>query len=243
MAFGDNVTDIPTIIQTSSKTELITFLNDANKEAEKLEAMFYEIAETHRHMKELERRPLGRKTLLTLACISISISSTFLLFIVPVCISFGIRSRSDLITMVTLTAWFVLSGLGLALGIFRYSSVRKKHWIYIENEWQKVVILSNEAEAKARKCVFLPGVPEGYRTQLALKTMLRYLMNGQAESWRDCSLLYDQQVHRWTLERNTAEALELQRRTMTMAELAAQNSGRAATAAAISAASSILRWL
>ena len=37
------------------------------------------------------------------------------------------------------------------------------------------------------------------------------VMNGQAENWKECSLLYDQQLHQWTPEQNSAEALEFQK--------------------------------
>jgi hypothetical protein len=85
-------------------------------------------------------------------------------------------------------------------------------------------------------CKALQIVPSDYRTPLALRTMIKYISNGQADSWKECSLRYDEQSHRWTLERNSVEALQYQEYTAKMAQLTARNT-------TISAVSDVLSWL
>ena len=122
------------------------------------------------------------------------------------------------------------------------NSNKKKYDDLIRNEQFKIDNARQRGREVASRCVVLPLIPEDYRTPLALKTMMKYLMNGQADTWKECSLRYDEQYHRWLLEQNSDEALEIQKYTAIMTEVAAENAGRAATAATVSAVSNILSW-
>jgi len=51
-------------------------------------------------------------------------------------------------------------------------------------------------------------IPKDYRSSFALDYMAKCLVNGKADTWRECVELWEQQLHRWTVEINTAEAAE-----------------------------------
>jgi hypothetical protein len=128
-------------------------------------------------------------------------------------------------------------------------NIRKEYDRLIACAYYDIGEAEKAARAIAGKCVVLPIVPEDYRTPLALRTMIKYLVNGQADNWKECSHRYDEQSHWWTVEHNSSEALEIQKYTAMMTELAARRAGMAATAATVSAvgntvraASNILSW-
>jgi len=53
-------------------------------------------------------------------------------------------------------------------------------------------------------------IPPEYRYPLALSTMLGFLRNFRASTWKDCADLYEEQFHRWILEKNSAENVQIQ---------------------------------
>jgi len=52
----------------------------------------------------------------------------------------------------------------------------------------------------------LPSIPADYCSSLALAYMIDLLDKGRATTWAECADKYEEQVHRWTLEANSAEA-------------------------------------
>jgi hypothetical protein len=54
--------------------------------------------------------------------------------------------------------------------------------------------------------VALPNIPIEYCNDVALEYMVGRIDKGVASTWKDCVEQYEQQVHRWTVEENTAEA-------------------------------------
>ena len=54
--------------------------------------------------------------------------------------------------------------------------------------------------------VALPNIPVDYCNDLALGFMVERIDKGVAATWKDCVEQYEQQVHRWTMEQNSAEA-------------------------------------
>lgn len=223
----------PMKISALDPDELMALFRNANVEAEKMEALLSEIVNAHERieMLEVEKRRKNQKT--------IKLVLSFLFAAIFVVSGVAASKEASTITMLNILIGAVAF---LAIGVFISIFIREKHRRIIDNEWENVSITAKEAEFESGQCKYIPLIPNDYRTSLALKTMMKYLMNGQAENWKECSLLYDQQLHRWTLEQNSAEALEFQKQAAWMTELAAKNSSRAATAATISAASSILRW-
>ena len=90
-----------------------------------------------------------------------------------------------------------------------------------------------------RVCKTIWLVPEGYRYSLALETMTSYLTSQRAMCWRDCVNYYSEQEHRWTLERNSTEALRMQNQLLMVSESTAESARAAALFAGITAISSI----
>jgi len=70
----------------------------------------------------------------------------------------------------------------------------------------------------------LPCIPTDYWSTTALEYMIGLLDNGRATTWVQCADKYEEQVHRWTVEENTAEAVRY-----------AESASRAAKWAAIGA--------
>jgi hypothetical protein len=54
--------------------------------------------------------------------------------------------------------------------------------------------------------VALPNIPVEYCNDVALEYMVSRIDKGVASTWKECVEQYEQQVHRWTVEENTAEA-------------------------------------
>lgn len=145
-----------------------------------------------------------------------------------------------------------INGLMLVIAFFFYiipgiiylvvkNNNKNKYDELIESELHNIENLESKFRNEIQNCEILYLIPNDYNNPLALKTMMKYLMNGQAENWKECSSRYDEQLHRWILEENSAQAVELQRYTAMMAELTAINTRRTATNTAISAASDFFR--
>lgn len=79
-----------------------------------------------------------------------------------------------------------------------------------------------------RKLPVIMLIPPDYRYPLALETMLRFVRNLRASNWKECANLYEEQLHRWHMEMNSAEGLELQRQTKLFAGMASRNSALSA---------------
>ena len=75
-------------------------------------------------------------------------------------------------------------------------------------------------------------IPDNYKYSLALGTMLEYLDEGLTDNWPGCVAMYKEQVHRWQVEANSEEALEMARQTMIAAQAAERNAGAAVAFAA-----------
>jgi len=119
-------------------------------------------------------------------------------------------------------------------------SARSYYDRLIANERGAAFAAMERARVITLNCKIIPFLPEDYRSSLALQTMMKYIINGQVDTWRECSSKYDEQAHRWILEQNSFEALQLQKHTAMMTEIAADNARFAAGAAAVAAVGS---WL
>jgi len=71
-------------------------------------------------------------------------------------------------------------------------------------EYEKVekALLENE------KVILL--IPPDYRYPLALSTMLGFVRNFRASTWKECVDLYEEQYHRWVMEENSRENIRIQ---------------------------------
>ena len=92
---------------------------------------------------------------------------------------------------------------------------------------EKKLEKADRAAEENKKIIML--IPPDYRYPLALETMLGFVKNLRASTWKECADLYEEQLHRWQMETNSAENLRLQREIRGLTKRAADG----ATAAAI----------
>jgi hypothetical protein len=122
------------------------------------------------------------------------------------------------------------------------SSVRKRCDRDIRAIMEEIAYTESEIEKLIRESEYLPLLPNGYRTFLAVDTMIGYIENGRADSWKECTALFEEQKHRWKIEQNSEEALQYQAFAALAAQSAASSANVAAVGSTISAISSILSW-
>jgi len=73
-----------------------------------------------------------------------------------------------------------------------------------------------------RNAAALKNFPADYGSSLALVYMIDLIDKGRAATWAQCADKYEEQVHRWKVEKNTAESARY-----------AESASRAATWAAV----------
>jgi gas vesicle protein len=71
-------------------------------------------------------------------------------------------------------------------------------------------------------------IPSTYRYPLALDTMLEFVKNFRASTWKECADKYEEQLHRWQMEANGAESIQLQSEIRNLTESAAKSAKAAA---------------
>jgi len=100
--------------------------------------------------------------------------------------------------------------------------------------WQK------KEEEAMNEFKFILSIPEDYCDEYALTTMLQYIENKRAISWERAVDLYEEHLHRMTMEDNARQTLE---QAKLQAEYARQtrNASRAAAAGAWASAAGIWR--
>ncbi|MDR2532745.1 MAG: hypothetical protein LBC82_07890 [Oscillospiraceae bacterium] len=82
-------------------------------------------------------------------------------------------------------------------------------------------------------------IPPQYRYSLALETMLELIQSGRADSWEKCADKYEEQYHRWVMEQNSQESLELQKQTLAAVKSAKAYAGAAAVFSGIAAVTGV----
>ena len=222
-----------------SKEKLIELFQGAKIEADRLQTALDKIADAGRRIE------INRNEKVAMKKTRRNDSKFYIPFIGFPIVSFiisnifrAMKLYSPIITI--MLAAFSFSGI--VVGCVQYFGLYKKYGTMIEEDTQ----IMSHAEGEARKiiaeCKTLPIIPSEYRTPLALQTMIKYLLNGQADNWKECSHRYDEQLHWWTMEKTSAEALEIQKYTALMTELTAKRAKITAVATTISAVSDILSW-
>jgi hypothetical protein len=87
----------------------------------------------------------------------------------------------------------------------------KELLIIFEQEARDLKIPYDKAEKaleENNKIILL--IPPDYRYPLALSTMLGFVKNYRASTWKECANLFEEQFHRWKMEANSEESLRLQ---------------------------------
>jgi len=95
---------------------------------------------------------------------------------------------------------FILVGAGcIPLGIILSKKSRAKSKATEQKFDEEIVQLIQDAKV-------LKILPTDYWSPVALEYMIDLLDKGRATAWAQCADKYEEQVHRWALETNTAEA-------------------------------------
>jgi hypothetical protein len=107
-------------------------------------------------------------------------------------------------------------------------NVKKLQVIFAQDaeDWK---MRTNKAERAFEENREIMLIPPDYRYPLALETMLGFVKNLRASTWKECADKYEEQLHRWKMESNSDENLRLQREIRGLTKRAADS----ATAAAI----------
>jgi hypothetical protein len=125
------------------------------------------------------------------------------------------------------------------LGLFQKAFARQSSEYCYKNLYKRfsegAEIAYSQAEALIRQSRLYLQIPPDYRYPLAVSTMIKFIENGRADNWVTVVEKYEEQLHRWTMEKNSAEALEYSKFT-------AMKSGDTARNTGISAAFSIANF-
>jgi len=139
----------------------------------------------------------------------------------------------------------ILGLIFLIYGIVKMIKDMKKHKEKLKHEIETKLAEADQIYAEAQQAIDSAQaaclIPSDYRYTLALSTMLKFLENGRANDWTALADKYEEQLHRWTLEKNSNEALEYQRFSALKMEEAAGSAKTAAVASTISAVINISR--
>jgi len=96
---------------------------------------------------------------------------------------------------------FSLMAVGSILSAIIFSSRSREK--SIANKQQ----IDDEIAELLQEATVLHLLPVDYCSSLALEYMIDLLDKGRASTWRECADKYEEQVHRWTVEANSAEAV------------------------------------
>lgn len=132
-----------------------------------------------------------------------------------------------IVAVIIVPCFFILS---LILKIFVKKPIRLNKISKLQTK------LDDKINQVANKLLLIP--PQ-YRYPLALKTMSELVQSGRANNWEKCADKYEEQYHRWVMEKNSAESLELQRQTLQASKSAANSSRSASVFMGVMAVASI----
>ena len=112
---------------------------------------------------------------------------------------------------------FFLCTLTIVLMPFAFVRLNKKVKKLKENlnrQIDDVLSLSerseNSAQEKRKKAEYMPLLPKGYCYSLAVKTMIEFIENDGVDSWKELAREYKEQCHRWEMQADSKQRLELQ---------------------------------
>ena len=114
----------------------------------------------------------------------------------------------------------VVIGFSAIYMIYKFFSNKRQNKIDANKETARLLTAEIEnlkvdldkALAKRSYEYFL--IPPGYRYSLALITMAGFINNLRASNWQGCVDRFEEQKHRWMMEKNSVEMNELQRQIL-----------------------------
>jgi len=121
-------------------------------------------------------------------------------------------------------------GVGVFCGAICLS-IKKRIKVFqnnLNNSESKHLVLEKKANDIVENFFAVNSIPPDYRYPLALDTIFGFVKNLRASTWKECANLYEEQLHRWQMEANGAESLQLQREIRALTETAAKSAKAAA---------------
>ena len=197
-------------IGTLDKNSLISLFKTANEEAKQVQAALDIIAEKKEHVnmfiKEKEVKGKLSSGIITLLIVSsvilMSISTDNIgEWLDGIIIVLNINDEI-LITLIALLIIISIVSTPVWAYIIIKRNIRTKYDNMIRAASIKMFAAENTAALLMEKCKNLLLIPDDYRNPLALNSMMKYLMHGQADNWKECSLRYDEQLFRWKIAKN-----------------------------------------
>jgi len=211
-------------ISDMQRDELRTLLQAARNEAKAFEDLTEEIEDSENNISIMDAQVhMFRKQ--TKPSFIVLLFFGLLLLILA-----GALSILDIGFRILFAVW----GLILPVfGVLNYRSNKKRHkklQLSCRQAQAEFAELNRKRDALTLEKIWL--VPDNYRYSMALDKMLEYLDDGLTRDWAGAVALYKEQLHRWQLEINSEEVLELSRQTMIAAQAAQRNASAAAGFAA-----------
>jgi len=234
-------------ITKMEKDELSALFNSALAEIKHVEAVSSEFESINRDIRIIGAQPISGLT------VGGAIGWWFLYYI-GFGFAFGVLGVITLLlTEIDSDAFVYVMVPGIFLSMFILAPVfaRRKHNAIIDNatgaKSKRITELEKLSKETGRRldqiiaqvCNHIYQIPDNYRYSLALETMLGYIRAHRADNWKECASLYEEQMHRWTLERNSSESIRLQQEMLAVSESTAQSASAAALFAGIAAVASV----
>jgi hypothetical protein len=140
-------------------------------------------------------------------------------------------------------------GVAVLLSLYRYRRAVAKRTSTIKSLEEDIEKIDHQLAITIQQTSnAIWAIPDIYRYSLAVNTMLGYLYAQRAQTWPVLADKYEEQLHRWILEKNSEEAVLLQKQILYATQSAAGSahaaaafSGIAAAATGVSAAANITR--
>lgn len=152
------------------------------------------------------------------------------------------------INMYLLIPASIIAGVGLFLGLYippRYEAKQEElDKMEEEKQTEADIVRSNFQQALKNNAEIVAEIPKDYRTYYAVSYFYNQVVNGKADTLRECMLQYDNYLHQMRMEQNQMEMfsrLEAQERVLdAIAENSREAARRADDAAWFSAMSMLL---
>jgi len=127
----------------------------------------------------------------------------------------------------SLTSFFLFIVVPVAILIYTQIKYQKE----IKEHEAQVFALQKKAEEAVSEFKAALFIPEDYCYKYAVATMLQYIVNKRADSWKEVTGLYEEHVHRMTMEEQSKFQTEIARKNLSATQTAA--AGAWASAAGI----------
>ena len=103
---------------------------------------------------------------------------------------------------------------------------KSKDWVLLRSSYaqevEELMPYFNMSVDEMEKSSFML-IPLDYRYSHAIETMLGFVKNRRASTWKECADLYEEWLHRRIMEKNSAESLQIQRDIRNLTAIVVRN--------------------